>query len=177
MSQNRVKIGIPSAGEYTYKVHGEAEVTPLPASNGNARELGTAAAQYQQAQAERHRIGEEMAELALYQVALHAQNEFPRAGFIRMEPEYDTGAMSVSAVLDREGNILGGDYGPDVLNSIWQPFHDWKDRAGIDRLTEDLPQQDSSWFQHAESEDGDYSSSFRVSLQDVARNGARVGPA
>lgn len=160
-------------GEYTFKEHGAPEIAPL-APSGRDRELGIAARQLADARVKQHRISEEVAELALYQVALTALDTFPEAASIRLEPEYDTSGMMVTAVLDTDGNALAEAYGFEVSTESYLPFNDWQDRAGIASLTELLPVQDSSWFQHAESEDSESSNGYIVDLRLVEENGAKV---
>ena len=160
-------------GEYTFKEFGPPQIPPL-VPVGRDRELGIAARQLADARAKQHRINEEVAELALYQVALTALDTFPEAASIRLEPEYDTSGMMVTAVLDADGNALAESYGFDVPVQSYQPFNDWQDRAGIASLAELLPSQDSSWFQHAESEDSESSNGYIVDLRSVEANGCAV---
>lgn len=166
--QRRIKNG-----EYTFKEYGTPEIAPLVPA-GHERELGIASRQLDKALAERHRMNEEISELALYQVALHAVDAFPEAASIRLEPEYDTSGMMATAVLDAEGNALAESYGTGVAEEKWRAFSDWLEKGGISRLTESLPVQDSSWFQHAEAEDEEFSRGYMVNLQSVVENSARV---
>lgn len=176
----RVPEGVPAGGQFTSTGHGEAPIVlssefkqPVqqprsPAFIGD-RELTITENFYRDGLIRRQRAIDDVANLALAQIAIHTLRRFPDAATIRVQPRDDGEGMTVVGIHDASGDVIASSEGYEEAAALHE-FHGMRGFAGasMDDLAAELPVQDADWWKHAQEIDDEWSGTHDVDLHAVA---------
>ncbi|MCC3299320.1 hypothetical protein [Arthrobacter caoxuetaonis] len=163
----RVPEGVPAGGQFAPGAHEEAPIVltgefkaPVQASHSPGlfgdRELQITQNLYRDGLIKRQKAIDDVANLALAQIAILTLRKFPDAATIRVQPSEDGPGMVVTGVHDTDGHTIASEEGYEEA----QLLHEFKSLRGfagasMDDLAAELPVQDADWWKHASEADGD----------------------
>ncbi|MCC3292626.1 hypothetical protein [Arthrobacter sp. zg-Y1110] len=163
----RVPEGVPAGGQFTPTGHEEAAAVVLTGKFPEAEQVEQARAMisdreltitqnlYRDALIKRQKAVDDVANLALGQIAIHTLREFPDAATIRVEPNPTGEGMTILGVHAANGAPIATADGTADEEARLNRFRDMSGFGGasMDVLATELPVQDADWWKHAEPVD------------------------
>lgn len=176
----RVPGGVPAGGQFAPGSHEEAPIVltgefkaPVRSSHSPGligdRELEITQNLYREGLIKRQKAIDDVANLALAQIAILTLRKFPDAATIRVQPNEDGPGMAVVGIHDAAGDAIASSEGYEEAIQL-QEFKDLRGfaDASMDHLAAELPVQDADWWKHTTEVDDGYSGTHDVDLWAVA---------